>query len=78
MKGFDLQLSFNKRPIGSAGRETTDKSKTKVTPAGAESDEVIAKDLQLSTQLLKLLDAEREIDTHPLFAQELTEGEVRK
>jgi len=78
MKGFDLQLSFNKRPIGGGtNKESADKSKLKITPMGADNDEVITKDLDLSTQLLKLLDSEREIETHPLFAQGLTEGEVR-
>jgi len=77
MKGFDLQLSFNKRPIGGGtNKESADKSKLKITPMGADNDEVITKDLDLSTQLLKLLDSEREIETHPLFAQGLTEGEV--
>jgi hypothetical protein len=76
LKGFELQVSLNTRPICGIGNLPGDKTRRKVTPVSADSDECIATDLDLSTQLVKLFDKERDVTTPILLTQPLQEGEV--
>eukprot|EP00005_Dracoamoeba_jomungandri_P011337 CAMPEP_0174272846 /NCGR_PEP_ID=MMETSP0439-20130205/52543_1 /TAXON_ID=0 /ORGANISM="Stereomyxa ramosa, Strain Chinc5" /LENGTH=651 /DNA_ID=CAMNT_0015363639 /DNA_START=528 /DNA_END=2483 /DNA_ORIENTATION=+ len=60
MNSFDLNLTMNK-PAGG----NSENKRIKVAPPEADSDERVAKDAEQSSKLLRLLDSEREIETHP-------------
>ncbi len=70
MKGFEIQLSINKNV-------NSNKEKVRLAPPQADSDKRVLKDLQMSTQLAKLLDTERQIEDNAFLNQALDEVGTR-
>eukprot|EP01087_Luapelamoeba_hula_P012548 TRINITY_DN3503_c0_g1_i1.p1 TRINITY_DN3503_c0_g1~~TRINITY_DN3503_c0_g1_i1.p1 ORF type:complete len:990 (+),score=206.85 TRINITY_DN3503_c0_g1_i1:211-3180(+) len=74
IRGQTLDLSFNNKPVGGVGK----RNRVNITPVTADRDECIQQDLQLSSDLIKLLDQEREVEPLSMLNQPLQDGETER